>query len=118
MLKAHERISQSSGWMRIAAIATAAAKRAVPLRPGFMRRGDAYAAYWMHWTAAHLADTGANLDLVLGKWGEGTGPAIVSPSPSCIASNRTELPALMVIDAQGRPAATATLRPLVCVAKM
>jgi len=30
------------------------------------------AAYWMHWTVGHLSDTGANLDLVIGKWGDGT----------------------------------------------
>ncbi len=33
------------------------------------------AAYWMHWTEGHLEETGANLDLALGQWGEGTSPA-------------------------------------------
>lgn len=26
----------------------------------------------MHWTAGHLSEPGASLDLVIGKWGEGT----------------------------------------------
>ncbi|MEO7691985.1 MAG: hypothetical protein ABIS51_22055 [Sphingomonas sp.] len=30
----------------------------------------AIAAYWMHWTVDHLSDPGANLDLVIGKWGD------------------------------------------------
>jgi hypothetical protein len=71
--------------------------------------GDAYAAYWMHWTAAHLADTGANLDLVLGKWGEGTGPADRVAIALVHRQQPDGTPALMVIDAQGRPAATGNL---------
>jgi len=40
---------------------------------GMVHDGPAtIAAYWMHWTVGHLSDTGANLDLVIGKWGDGT----------------------------------------------
>ncbi|MGV3768551.1 MAG: hypothetical protein ACO1NM_00825 [Sphingobium phenoxybenzoativorans] len=30
------------------------------------------AAYWMQWTVGHLNDPGANLDLILGSWGDNT----------------------------------------------
>jgi hypothetical protein len=71
--------------------------------------GDAYAAYWMHWTAAHLAHTGANLDLVLGEWGEGTGPEDRVAIALLHRQQPDGTPALMVIDAQGRPVATGGL---------
>lgn len=60
------------------------------------------AAYWMHWTAGHLSTTGANLDLVIGKWGEGTdandrvGVALVHRQLD------DGTPSLMVIDADDR----------------
>jgi hypothetical protein len=38
---------------------------------GRVYNGDlATAAYWVHWTPAHLIDRGANLDLVMGRWGK------------------------------------------------
>ncbi|MCF4167646.1 hypothetical protein L2U69_18520 [Zavarzinia compransoris] len=33
--------------------------------------GDAYAMYNVHWTVGHVAEYGANFDLVLGEFGEG-----------------------------------------------
>ncbi|WP_446654614.1 hypothetical protein [Blastomonas sp.] len=36
------------------------------------QNGPSVAAYWIHWTAGHLSEPGASLDLVIGKWGEGT----------------------------------------------
>ena len=42
---------------------------------GLVHRGDAtVAAYWMHWTIGDLDTHAANLDLVIGSWGDGTGP--------------------------------------------
>ena len=32
----------------------------------------ALAAYFVTWTPAHLSENGASIDLVLGRWGEGT----------------------------------------------
>ena len=66
------------------------------------RGGPSVAAYWMHWTAGHLSEPGANLDLVIGKWGNGTeaydrfGVALVHRQ----LENGT--PSLMVVDADGR----------------
>jgi len=38
---------------------------------GMVHDGPAtIAAYWMHWTVGHMSDPGANLDLVIGKWGD------------------------------------------------
>ena len=73
---------------------------------GMVRDGDAaLAAYWMTWTAGHLSEQGANLDLVIGRWGEDA-----SADDRVIVSllHRQQpdgSPALMVIDAGDRPAA-------------
>jgi hypothetical protein len=71
--------------------------------------GVAIAAYWMNWTEGHLSDSSANLDLVLGQWGEETGPA----DRYAVAMVHRQLadgtPSLMVIDAEGRPAADGRL---------
>ena len=60
------------------------------------------AAYWMHWTVGHLVEPGANLDLVLGEWGEGTD----ANNRFGVALVHRELedgkPSLMVIDAADR----------------
>ena len=64
--------------------------------------GPSVAAYWMHWTVGHLSEPGANLDLVLGAWGEGTdahdrfGIALVH------RQFEDGTPSLMVIDAGDR----------------
>jgi len=63
------------------------------------------AAYWMHWTAGHLFDPGANLDLVLGKWGEGTSPGDRFAVSLVHRQQDDGTPAVMVIDAFGRQAA-------------
>ena len=71
---------------------------------GVVREGDAtLAAYWMHWTVGHLSEPGANLDLVLGRWGDDAtaddrfGIALVHRQQADGA------PSLMVIDAADRP---------------
>ena len=64
----------------------------------------ALAAYWMHWTAGHLNEPGANLDLVIGRWGEG---ATADDRVAVALLHRQQSdgsPALMVIDAADRPA--------------
>lgn len=64
--------------------------------------GPSVAAYWMHWTAGHLSEPGANLDLVIGKWGDGTdahdrvGVALVH------RQLEDGTPSLMVVDADDR----------------
>ncbi len=40
---------------------------------GSVDHGDAtVAVYWVNWTVDHLAESGADFDLVLGAWGEDT----------------------------------------------
>ncbi len=66
-------------------------------------RDVASAAYWMHWTVGHLTETGANLDLVLGRWGDG---ASAEDRVAIALVHRQQPdggPALMVIDAGVRP---------------
>jgi hypothetical protein len=77
---------------------------------GMVRHGDAtVAAYWVNWTVGHLSEPGANLDLILGRWGGDT-----SPNDRVVVSllHRQQpdgSPALMVIDATDRPAAKGEL---------
>ena len=65
--------------------------------------GTTLAAYWMHWTVGHLSEPGANLDLVLGRWGDDTtahnrfGVALIHRQQA------DGNPSLMVIDAADRP---------------
>jgi hypothetical protein len=33
------------------------------------------ASYFVHWTVGHVFDSGATIDVILGKWGEGTSAA-------------------------------------------
>ena len=70
---------------------------------GMVHDGDnTLAAYWMNWTIGHLSDPGANLDLILGRWGEE-----VSADDRVLVSllHREQAdgnPALMIIDAAER----------------
>jgi hypothetical protein len=62
----------------------------------------AAAAYWMHWTVGHLTDPGANLDLILGRWGDN---AEANDRVAISLVHRQQLDgssALMVIDAADR----------------
>ena len=77
---------------------------------GLVHLGEAtVAAYWMHWTEGHLSDTGANLDLVIGKWGEGAS----ADDRSVVAIRHLEQSdggsSLMVIDAAERQISEAKL---------
>ena len=64
--------------------------------------GTATAAYWMHWTVGHLADEGANLDLVIGRWGDDAGRDDCVGISLLHREQPDGSPALMVIDANER----------------
>jgi len=70
--------------------------------------GRCLAAYFVHWTIGHIPDRGANIDLILGDWGEGT--ASENRCAIALAYRLTETgPSMMVIDAKTRPAARNSL---------
>lgn len=72
------------------------------------RGGDAAAAYFVQWTSGQVDRHGANFDLILGIWGEGTTRSdrdLVS-----LAYRRTDTgPGFMIIDSANRPAASSDL---------
>jgi hypothetical protein len=72
-------------------------------------RGNAAAAYWMHWTEGHLIDTAANLDLVLGQWGREQRSSASFAVALVHRQQADGTPALMVVDAHGRSAADGRL---------
>ena len=77
---------------------------------GTVNDGDtALAAYWMHWTIGHLSEPGANLDLILGRWGEGASADDRVVISMLHRQQPDGSPALMVIDAADRPAAKGEL---------
>lgn len=61
------------------------------------------AAYWMHWTVGHLSEPGANLDLVLGQWGDSATSADRFGVSLVHRQQTNGSPALMVLDAADRP---------------
>lgn len=68
------------------------------------RDGAAVAAYYVHWTLGHVPDQGANIDLILGRWGDET----TAGDRSFVALAYRLLdtgPSMMVIDAGTRPVA-------------
>lgn len=77
---------------------------------GMVHDGDAtLAAYWMNWTVGHLTDKGANLDLILGRWGD-EASADDRVAISMVHREQPDgAPALMVIDAGDRPVAMSEL---------
>jgi hypothetical protein len=75
--------------------------------------GRCVAAYYVHWTLGHVADRGANIDLILGEWGEATTPN--DRRALALAYRLMDTgPSIMVIDAQTRSASSTPLlgRPL------
>ena len=64
--------------------------------------GPSIAAYWMHWTVGHLSEPGANLDVVLGKWGDGTDPSDRFGVALVHRQLEDGTPSLMVVDAADR----------------
>ena len=82
---------------------------------GMAYQGEtALAAYWMHWTVGHLSEPGANLDLVIGRWGD----AATSDDRVLVSLLHRQQPgggpALMVIDAADRAAAKGELARTAC----
>ena len=66
------------------------------------------AAYFVHWTLGHVSDHGANIDLVVGEWGDGTTAA--GRSAISLAYRLGEGgPGMMVIDADTRPVSMSPL---------
>jgi hypothetical protein len=76
---------------------------------GYVHRGDeAVAAYFVAWTRGQVGRHGANIDLVLGEWGDRTGAQ--DRYTVSLAFRRTDRgPAFMVIDSAGRPVASSDL---------
>ena len=72
---------------------------------GYLHKGGRpAAAYFVQWTLTRVYDHGANFDLVLGGWGEGSSPAdrqIVAVAYRIIDGG----PQFMIIDAGCRPLA-------------
>jgi hypothetical protein len=66
------------------------------------------AAYYVEWTIGRIADHSPNFDLIIGRWGEGA-----TAEDRCMVALQYRLldsgPAFMVIDPDGRPAATSEL---------
>jgi hypothetical protein len=71
--------------------------------------GATVAGYWMHWTVGHLSDPGANLDLILGQWGDKTSAEDRVLVSLLHRQQPDGSPALMVIDAAERPRAKGDL---------
>jgi hypothetical protein len=77
---------------------------------GVVHDGDTtLAAYWMNWTVGHLSDRGANLDLILGRWGEETSADDRFVICMLHREQADGTRVLMVIDAGDRPAAKGDL---------
>jgi hypothetical protein len=76
---------------------------------GEIHRGDrTEAVYYVQWTLGRVADHGANVDLILGRWGDGTTPR--DRYGVSLAFRRTDNgPAFMVIDGATRPIARSEL---------
>jgi hypothetical protein len=75
-----------------------------------VHQGEAtLAAYSMHWTIGHLTEPGANLDLIIGKWGDQASPKDRFLVSLVHRQQPDGSPALMVIDASERPAAKGEL---------
>jgi Transposase IS66 family len=70
--------------------------------------GRCLAAYYVCWTLGHVPNRGANIDLILGEWGEAT----TSNDRRALALAYRLMdtgPSMMVIDAQTRPASGSPL---------
>ena len=70
--------------------------------------GRVVAAYFVHWTLGHVPDRGANIDLILGEWGQ-----TATADRRCAIAMAYRLtdtgPSMMMIDAKTRPLATSPL---------
>ena len=72
---------------------------------GYARSGESgLAAYYVHWTLGHVPEQGANIDLIIGKWGEDASAEDREAVAIAYRSMETG-PSMMVIDAAQRPLA-------------
>jgi len=67
------------------------------------------AAYFVHWTEGHLAENGANIDFIIGRWGEGSSAANRVAVSLLHFEDDQAGPSVMVIDARGRQIASSSL---------
>jgi hypothetical protein len=75
---------------------------------GFVYEADAaLATYFVEWTPGHEG-SGANFDLILGAWGDGTENS-ARKAVSLVFRRLESGPAFMVVDATMRPTASSTL---------
>ncbi len=76
---------------------------------GFAHRGDTpEAAYFVEWVAGAVLRHGANFDLILDAWSDGTTAS--DRAAVALEFRQTERgPEFMVIDAEGRPPASSEL---------
>jgi len=72
------------------------------------RRGRAEAAYFVRWTLGGVHRHGAGVDLIIGRWGEGAGPADRSAVSLEYRIDKGP-PAFMVIDSADRDVANSEL---------
>ena len=77
---------------------------------GFVHSCDStVAAYWLHWTIGHLDTDGANLDLVIGSWGDDSTSKDRFAASLVYREPADSPPAFMVIDATERQIANSDL---------
>ena len=73
---------------------------------GFVHEGErTQASYFVHWTLGHVRTYGANVDLILGAWGDGATADMRSAVSMTYRLTETGL-WLSVIDAGKRPIAS------------
>jgi hypothetical protein len=70
------------------------------------RDGLTFASYFVHWTIGHVFENGANIDVILGKWGEGTS-AVNRYAVGLEYRILDDGPSLIVRDAERTPAKSA-----------
>lgn len=76
---------------------------------GYLHRGESTeAGYFVQWTPGHVERHGANFDLIIGKWGDGT-TASDRRAVSLEFRRTDEGSMFMVIDAANRPAGKSEL---------
>jgi hypothetical protein len=67
------------------------------------------AAYFAQWTLGHLVDHGANVDFILGAWGDGTEASDRSAVALVHCENSDGEREVMIVDAASRPVAESPL---------
>lgn len=77
---------------------------------GLVHEGqDIKAAYYVNWTLGHIRTHGADIDLILGGWGEDATPTMRTAVSMKYFINNNDEWAVSVIDAETRPVAQNTL---------